>query len=174
MQVINPISTDQQSLVINTTNRYIELAGKLYHRQFQMIDVNFNLSGRAAGMYHFQAGYRYIRYNPYIFAKYFDDNLSNTVPHEVAHYIADKVYGIKNIKPHGVEWKTIMEQFEVKPMVRSNYDLDGIPQRQHKKFQYQCSCRNYEITTRRHNMIMRGERRYQCPKCNSILSSVQI
>ncbi len=54
-----------------------------------MVPVRFELQGRAAGMYRVHKGERVIRYNPYIFSKYFDDSLANTVPHEVAHYITD-------------------------------------------------------------------------------------
>ncbi len=122
-------------------------------------------------MYHVHGRKRYIRYNPYIFAKYFDDNLQHTVPHEVAHYIADMIYGIKNIKPHGQEWKDIMQQFGIEAKTTCNYDLQGIPQRRHHRFAYQCHCRQYEISTRRHNMIARGQQRYLCPACKADIRS---
>ena len=34
--------------------------------------------------------------------------LSDTVIHEVAHYIVDCLYGFQRVKPHGPEWKSIM------------------------------------------------------------------
>lgn len=165
MPIIEPIDPSQQSQVVSNTLHYIGVASKIFGRSFPDIPVSFKLTGRAAGMYHVQRRKRYIRYNPYIFAKYFADNLQNTVAHEVAHYIADMVYGIKNIKPHGREWQAIMRQFGVEAKVTCSYDLLGIPQRQHRRFAYQCLCRSHEISTRRHNMILRGQRRYHCPAC---------
>jgi len=164
---IAPIDSAQQARVVTATHQYIELAGKIFGRHFARIPINFGLTGRAAGMYHVHGTSRYIRYNPYLFAKYFDDNLRQTIPHEVAHYIADTLYGIKNIRPHGREWKTIMGQFGAEASIHCDYDLHGIPQRQHRRFVYRCNCRHHEITTRRHNMILRGERRYRCPLCKS-------
>ena len=167
---IAPIGSALQAQVISAASHYIELASTLFERPFPIIPVNFKLTGRAAGMYHVQYGRRFIRFNPFIFAKYYDDNLRQTVPHEVAHYIADMVYGLRNIKPHGREWKAIMQQFGIaKARATCNYDLQGVPTRQHRRFAYHCRCRNYEITTRRHNMILLGQRRYHCPTCKSDL-----
>lgn len=164
---IEPIGPAQQQQVIARTRHCIELAGRIFQQTFAPIPVSFSLSGRAAGMYHVRRRARYIRYNPYIFAKFFDDNLQHTVPHEVAHYIADVLYGIKHIKPHGREWRHIMQALGAEIRVTCDYDLEGIPQRRQRRFAYACRCRTYEITTRRHNMIVRGERRYRCPACRS-------
>ena len=169
MPIIKPIDLSRQSQVVSHTHHYIGVASKIFGRPFAEIPVSFKLTGRAAGMYHVQRNKRFIRYNPYIFAKYFSDNLHNTVAHEVAHYIADMLYGIKNIKPHGTQWRTIMGQFGVEPQVTCRYDLEGIPQRQHRRFAYQCQCRQYAISTRRHNMILRGQRHYHCPTCNGTI-----
>ena len=171
---IIPIESDLQSQVVARTHHYVDLASKIFNHAFPVIPVNFKLTGRAAGMYHVQRSKRFIRYNPYIFAKYFTDNLHHTVPHEVAHYVADILYGIKNIKPHGKEWKNIMQQFGVEANVTCNYNLQGIPQRRHRRFVYQCSCRDYEISTRRHNMISRGQRRYYCPACKADIQYTEI
>ena len=167
MTTIEPINPSLQGRVIDRTQQYIRLASNLFDRPFCCIPVHFGLSGRAAGMYHVQNNQRLIRYNPYLFAKYFDDNLQQTVPHEVAHYIADMLYGIKNIRPHGREWRNIMHRFGVEARTTCDYDLQGIPQRPQRRFAYQCRCRHYEITTRRHNMIRHGQRRYRCPACKS-------
>ena len=169
MAAIKPINETLQVQVVDMTRYYIERATQLYGRVFAEIPVSFALTGRAAGMYHVQRNKRYIRYNPYIFAKYFDDNLHNTVPHEVAHYVADVLHGIKNIRPHGREWKAIMREFGVEAKIRCDYSLEDIPQRRHRLFTYQCQCREYQVTTRRHNMICRGERYYKCPACHTRL-----
>lgn len=171
MQVIEPINHQLQDQVIIATCEFIQLAGKKFQCEFENIPVQFNLSGRIAGMYKVNRGQRQIRYNPYIFAKYYTDNLSTTVPHEVAHYVTDMVYGISKVRPHGKEWQSVMQLFGVEPRVTCDYDLEGIPVRSHRRFDYRCHCRTYEVTTRRHNMIQSGQRLYQCPECKSIIQS---
>ncbi|HHO60023.1 MAG TPA: metallopeptidase (SprT family), partial [Thiotrichales bacterium] len=101
---VDPINPQQQAIVVEKTRRYIQQAGEIYGKKFQPIDVRFDLCGRNAGMYRVQGRQRWIRYNPYIFSRYFDDNLNTTVPHEVAHYITDCLYGLRKIRPHGIEW----------------------------------------------------------------------
>ena len=169
MQHIDPINTRQQEDVISMTGQYILQASDYFKRDFPLIPIHFDLKGRAAGMYKVVKGLRQIRYNPYLFAKYFSDNLDNTVPHEVAHYVADILHGMRNIRPHGKEWQAIMHVFGVTPSTRCFYDLTGIPQRQQRRFPYQCHCRSHELSTRRHRLISSGQRRYQCRQCQTTL-----
>ncbi len=166
---ISPISPELQQKVIRQTAQLLSTAENYYQRTFPEIPVLFDLRGRAAGMYRVQAGRRVIRYNPYIFARYFEDNFSRTIPHEVAHYITDVLYGLKRIRPHGSEWKSVMAVFGADPARTANYDLTGIPQRQYRRFVYRCDCQDYELTTRRHNKILRGQGHYLCRECGARL-----
>lgn len=111
-----------------------------------------------------------IRYNPYLFAKYFADNLATTVPHEVAHYICYRQYAPARVRPHGKEWQHIMQLFGVTAERTCNYDLSGIPTRQQKRHAYACRCTDYAFTTRRHNMVVNGKRYYLCRKCGETIS----
>lgn len=171
--VIQPISPDLQEQVINQTNYFIKNAEDYYHKSFSEIPVLFDLSGKAAGMYRVKAGQRVIRYNPYIFAKYFDDNYSETIPHEVAHYVTDILYGLRTIRPHGNEWKSVMQVFGVAANRTANYDLGGLPVRTFQKFVYHCGCQNYELTSRRHNKVLRGTGHYLCRECGGKLLFVK-
>ena len=170
---IVPISENLQQRVIEQTNYFLNIASDYYSHTFSKIPVLFDLKGRAAGMYRVRYGQRVIRYNPYIFAKYFDDNFSETIPHEVAHYVTDILYGLKTIRPHGSEWKSVMQVFGVAANRTANYDLTGLPVRNHKKFVYHCGCQNYELTTRRHNKILRGQGEYVCRYCGGKLLFVK-
>ena len=143
--VIQPISPAQQQQVIHQTHYFIQSAAEYFGKAFAEIPVLFDLSGKAAGMYRVKAGQRVIRYNPFIFAKYFDDNFAETIPHEVAHYVTDVLHGLHNIRPHGNEWKSVMQLFGVAATRTANYDLSGLPQRSFKKYMYQCACQNYEL-----------------------------
>lgn len=95
---IEPISPALQQQVVKQTNHFLKSAEDYYNRKFGEIPVLFDLTGRAAGMYRVKAGQRVIRYNPYVFAKYYEDNFNDTIPHEVAHYVTDILFGLKKIR----------------------------------------------------------------------------
>jgi SprT protein len=170
---IQPISTVQQEQVIERTLYFIKNAGEYYNRSFKDIPVLFDLTGKAAGMYRIKAGQRVIRYNPYVFAKYYDDNFKETIPHEVAHYVTDMLYGLRKIRPHGSEWKSVMDVFGVAANRTANYDLSGLPVRKHQLYVYHCGCQNFELTSRRHNKIIRGTGHYLCRDCGGKLLFVK-
>lgn len=170
---IEPISPALQELVINETNHFIKIAGEYYNRVFREIPVLFDLTGKAAGMYRVKAGQRVIRYNPYVFAKYYDDNFSETIPHEVAHYVTDMLFGLRKIRAHGGEWKSVMQVFGVAANRTANYDLSDLPVRKFKTYVYHCGCQNYDLTSRRHNKILRGTGHYMCRDCGGKLLFVK-
>lgn len=181
MIMIKPITAPRQQQVIAETHRYIRLAESLYQRRFADIEVLFNLRGKAAGMYrcYFEAGdyrrawtrkkRRQIRFNPWLFAKYEQDSWENTIPHEVAHYIADCLYGLQQIKPHGPQWRQIMVDFGAEPLVRAAYDLADIPTRKVSRYRYRCACRTVELSAYRHNKIQSGQQQYRCRDCGDML-----
>ena len=167
---IEPINCQHRQQVRSLTADYIDKAGRIYDRQFPVIPVRFDLKGRAAGMYRVHNQDRVIRFNPYIFAKYYEDNLATTVPHEVAHYVVDVIYNARRVKPHGIEWQQVMQSFGVEPKATGDYDLSGIPLRRHRRHTYRCTCTTHQITTVRHNKIQQGKARYYCRKCKSALT----
>ncbi len=171
--IIAPISLALQERVIKKTHVLLISATEYFQHSFPSIPVLFDLTGKAAGMYRIKAGQRVIRYNPYVFSKYFDDNFKETIPHEVAHYVSDILYGLRKIKPHGNEWKSIMDMFGVVANRTANYDLTGLPVRHYQKFIYSCGCQDFELTRRRHNKILRGLGQYQCQDCGSKLLFVK-
>lgn len=171
--IIQPLSFEQQQQVIDQTNVYIKQAQLSFNIKVKPVEISFNLKGRSAGMYrvhrHSYRQKREIRYNTYIFSKFYDDNFKTTIPHEVAHYVSDIIYGLKKIKPHGKEWKTIMQNFGADPSVTADYDLTGIPLKNITLYAYQCSCREHQLSSIRHNRIKNNRGRYFCNYCKSIL-----
>jgi SprT protein len=165
---IAPIQAEQQEQIIAATEACIYQASTILEQSFDPIPVMFDLKGRAAGMYKVNKKRRMIRYNPYLFAKYFTENLTVTVPHEVAHYVVDVLYGIRSTLPHGKEWRNVMAMFDADPSVTCCFDLDGIPTRHYKRFVYSCSCRTHELTRIRHNRAIKGVR-YNCRRCKQAL-----
>lgn len=171
MTLIKPINETQQQYVRQQTEACISLARNHFQKDFPGIEIRFDLKGGMAGMYRVQQGEKLIRYNPWIFAKYFDDNLKSTVPHEVAHYISDYLYGIRNIRPHGREWKSIMQLFNADPSRTHQFNMQGIPVRRQQRYSYQCRCRHYDLTTTRHKLIQSGQRKYFCRQCATQLTA---
>jgi SprT protein len=171
--MIEPIGAAEQATVVALTAHYVARAESIFTRKFAPVDVHFDLPGGSAGMFKVHGKSCWIRYNPWLFAKYFDDNLDGTVPHEVAHYIIHKVYDLRRVRPHGREWLALMHQFEADAAVTSDFDLTGIPQRRQRRFAYRCDCRSHELSTRRHNTVLRGKGRYHCVKCKGELNAVQ-
>jgi len=163
-----PLQTEQQEQIISATEAYIYRASIQLERSLDSIPVVFDLKSRAAGMYKVSKSQRMIRYNPYIFDRYFSENLQTTVPHEVAHYVVDVLYGMRRTQPHGKEWKNIMSLFEADASVTCNFDLVGLPTRHYQRFDYFCSCRTHELTRIRHNRVLKGVR-YHCRRCKQEL-----
>ncbi len=184
---VTPIDEIMQYKVAAEVKRYLQLAQSLYDQTFDPIEVLFDIKGKAAGMYrvkrqlpakrasknilqrlttsHTVSTERVIRFNPWLFAKYPQDSWSNTIPHEVAHYLVDCLYGYHRVKAHGNEWQQVMRDLGAEPIVRANYDLSGIPQRRVKRYTYACDCRHVELSAYRHNKIRQGLQRYRCRDC---------
>ncbi|TNF35738.1 MAG: metallopeptidase (SprT family), partial [Gammaproteobacteria bacterium] len=167
MLCVQPINKQQQDIVRRLTSAHIEKAAAYFNREIHPVIVQFDLKGRAAGMYLVQDGKSLIRYNAHLFSKYFEDSIATTVPHEVAHYVADMLYGLENIKPHGMEWKKIMQVLGADASVTANYDLAGIPIRRQKHFNYDCGCMTHQLSAIRHHKIRLGKATYRCKYCGS-------
>ncbi len=167
--VVEPIGREQQLQVLQRTEECVQRGEALLGRRVPRIPVLFNLSGTTAGMFSRQGRRCQIRYNPWIFGKYFGANLRDTVPHEVSHYLVYVAYGDRGIKPHGAEWRAFMQGFGADPGVTFNLDLEGVPQRRQRTHPYQCGCQLHALSSTRHNRVQRGRGRYQCIKCNGVL-----
>ena len=165
----SPIDARQRQQVLAATASCVRRAAELYGRAFAPIEVCFDLRGTAAGMYRVRRGARHIRYNPWIFARYFDDSLAVTVPHEVAHYVTDCLYGLSRVRPHGAEWRAVMRALGASARVTGRYDLSGLPLRRQRRFVYRCACSSHQLSTVRHNRVQRGEAVYLCRRCRQAI-----
>jgi SprT protein len=167
--LIQPIGPAQQRQVEDRTEEYLALAERIFARRFERIPVLFDLKGRAAGMFKIVGRHRVIRYNPWIFAKYFAENLRDTVPHEVAHYVVHEVYPRRSTKPHGHAWKNLMATFGADAGVTFNLSLDGVPQRSQRTHRYHCGCQIHQVSTTRHYRAQARRIRYHCCSCDGLL-----
>ncbi|MFN2308872.1 MAG: SprT-like domain-containing protein [Gammaproteobacteria bacterium] len=166
---ISPLNASQRQRVVAATHDCLVQAGGLFGRVFPPIPVQFDLRGRAAGMYRVRQGSRLIRYNPHIFAKYFDEGLAQTVPHEVAHYVTDLLHGLRRVRPHGPEWRAVAQALGARPRATAHYDLTDIPVRRQATYTYRCACMRHGLSAQRHNRVRRGQAQYLCRRCQSPL-----
>jgi SprT protein len=169
---IEPISQQQQAEVVSLVLSYMQTASKLYSTSFAPIPILFDLRGTSSGMYQRTGRQRKIRFNPWLFAKYYQQSKEQTVPHEVAHYIADSIWGNKGIRPHGREWKSVMLALGAQPKVTANYDLTGIPVKKYQRFAYSCGCKIHQLTLIRHRRLVAGKADYRCRSCQKPLKQV--
>ena len=163
------INAQQQAQVLQATRDCVVRAAELFERKFILPPVQFDLSGRAAGQYRVLRGKAAIRYNPWIFARYFQDNLNGTVPHEVAHFVVDQLWGLRRVRAHGEEWRSVMRALDAEPRVTAQYDLTGLPVRRQRRHPYHCACQTHQLTSCRHNRVQRGEAQYRCRQCGESL-----
>jgi SprT protein len=169
---IEPINVHQRDQVVELTLSYLEAAKQCFNKNFAPIPIVFDLQGKCACMYQRSAQGRRIRYNPYLMSKYFQHSLDQTVPHEVAHYVTDCMWPFRRVRPHGKEWRSVMEAFGVEPKVTGNFDLTGIPVKQYQKFTYSCSCKIHQLSAIRHRRQSSGMADYYCRACKQRLERV--
>lgn len=174
VEKLRPIDADRQQQVIAYTQACLVRAAALYGRKLPPVDVLFDLSGQAAGQFRWTARPRQcvIRYNPWVFAADFAHHLHDTVVHEVAHYLVYLLHGAR-IRPHGAEWRRIMQDFGVKPKATGRYTLHGVPVRRQQRHAYRCACRTHELTSTRHNRQQQGNA-YICRRCGTPLQAVVV
>lgn len=165
---VQPIREARRLEVRAATLACIRLAEASLGGSLPQVGIHFDLSGGTAGMFRVRDGLREIRYNPWIFAKYWQENLASTVPHEVAHFIVHETRGRRRVRPHGPEWRRWMAFFDADPAVTFDLDLTGVPRRRQRTHAYRCPCRAHELSTTRHNRVQRGNR-YLCSYCHGPL-----
>jgi SprT protein len=172
---VTPIDEAQRRHVTAETLRWIGIAAAAYGRDFPAVPVLFDLRGRMAGMYRVCGQHRVIRYNPWLFAKYPEDGIEVTVPHEVAHYVTDLLHGFDRIRPHGREWCEVMRLFGINPngAMRHRLDLSGIPLRRQSRHLYRCECRTHHLSGIRHGRVQRETAKYICRHCGADLEPVE-
>ena len=168
--LVTPIGAARREQVVAATRDCLRRLRRILECELPPIPVRFDLRGRSAGMFRIRNGAAEIRYNPYLFARYFRENMESTVPHEAAHYAVDRVHG-RRVRPHGAEWRALMIALGVAPEVRASFDMAGIPVRRTGRHLYRCGCGEHLLSAIRHGRVLRGGC-YTCRSCGMNLSRV--
>ena len=159
----------QQSTML--TRQLLYKAAEHFNIDLPYTDIRYDLSGRAAGMVVFpRTGNPTFRYNRLLLEQNRETFLSQTLPHEVAHLVAYVLHG-RSIRPHGKEWKTVMEFFGADAVRCHNFSLENNSIKKLSRFTYACNCRRHQLTSIRHNRILKGQS-YLCRRCGQELSEV--
>lgn len=166
---VAPLNLAQQNDVIEEVARYQKMVATEFSIEVPAIQVRFDLIGGTVGMYCNKRNERSFRFNSYLFSKFWQENIDNTIPHEVAHYASDLLFDYRRIRPHGREWQAIMRFFGAEPSRTCQFDLTGIPKRKMRRFNYYCRCDTHQLSAVRHNRVERGQQRYVCRRCRSEL-----
>lgn len=133
------------------------------------IDIRFDLRGSVAGQFCIKDGLKYFRVNLELAKANLKDYLTETVPHEFAHYIQRMKDRFS--KPHGDDWKIIMTcVFGLQPERCHDYNLASVPRL--KTVTYKCACRTFQIGAVRHRRIVMGLKVFKCRTCHSIIVQV--
>lgn len=153
----------------------LALASEAFGQTFPYNEIRYDLRGKAAGqlVMHrraFRAPLPDFRFNKTLLEKYADSFIEQVVPHECAHLVAFSVYGTK-IKPHGVEWKQVMQDvYKLPPLVRHNFEVETARQLQRFDYRCQCSEKIHQLTSIRHNKVKRGKAQYRCKTCHTTIA----
>ncbi len=139
--------------------------------------IKFTKRGKCAGCVSYTGDYVEINFNMVLLRENFEDFISQTVPHEVAHFVTWIQYGHEYSKGgkriiHGKSWKGMMTYFGVKQERCHSYNTANSTVRKIKRLSYKCGCMTHKLTTIRHNKVLRGKASYSCSKCGQKLCLV--
>lgn len=171
------LDSEFQQAVVNKLKSLREIASARFQRDIPFPVIYFDCVGTRGG-YH-KSGT--LHFNMVLLRENYEKYIESTVPHEMAHFVQwlvypyslERKYG-KNRKVHGVEWKSIMNLFGVKPERTHNYDVTNARQRTRKKFPVYCKCSTPKLVTI--TLIRRLElgKCYRCIICNTKVSKVPL
>ena len=159
---------EQQNRAVRHTEAMLSLGATLIGQRVPTPRITFDLRGQAAGQFRLDAAGRpAIRYNPALMTRYEAEFLAQTVPHEVAHYLAYLRYG-RGIRPHGPQWQQLMRGLGADPRRCHEFDVTGLSARRLQRHPYHCRCSEHELTSIRHHRLLRGAT-YICRTCGDAL-----
>lgn len=163
----SPLSLAQADYLLKqATLFWLAKAEQHMLKNYPVPELDLSLKGRCAGQAWLEKWK--MRFNLQLFQDNRQAFLQEVVPHELAHLIAYREFG-RRIKPHGKEWRWLMETvLEVPARTTHRFDVSSSAR---QNYLYRCGCpeRIHPLTIRRHNRIIKGTD-YICRDCRQILS----
>ena len=150
--------------ILHRLEQCYQLAEQHFDRPFDRPHVSLALRGQKAGVAYLQRNE--LRFNAQLYQENQVHFLKQTVPHEVAHLLAQALYGDR-IRPHGREWQGLMTGLFGLPAERCH--TYAVRRRRSTHYLYRCGCpEGIPFTPQRHALVRRG-RRYSCRRCGDML-----
>lgn len=161
-----------QTAIEKRVEECYQIAEAFYRRQFQRPNVRFSLGTTTAGNAHYNRNQ--LNFNVVLAFENQEEYFTQVVPHEVAHIISVKLYGILNGSGHGVQWAGVMREcFGLKPDQYHLMDTSTVKaKRGEPVFKYQCSCKVHKISGIKHRQMQVGRSPLRCVKCKGTLSFI--
>jgi len=147
------------------TETWTKLASEVFNQQFDTPMVQCNVGGRIAGKA--SRGQWTVKYNPELYERNKVDFINSTVPHELSHLIAGRLF--PGCQSHGAEWKHVMLKLGCNPRRCHSYDVSVVSTARPRPYTYQCRCMEHKVTRLMHDRIrakgvVNG---YKCKRCKS-------
>lgn len=158
---------DQNAAVVAVRNRVAQLVEQVRQldpklAQFCVPTVNFTVKGTVGGRATYTG--HIVDFNKQLMLENWEE-FDNTVIHEVAHLAAKALHGLKRIRPHGPEWKSVFIRLGGNGKRCHSYDVSNT-KIQRTKYTYVCpNCnKTYHVGPKIHKKISVLGRVYRC-KC---------
>ena len=147
-------------------------AEKIFNRTFIMPTISLKLHGRVSGKAYYDECK--ISINPALFVLNKQYFFEHTIPHELAHLITFQLYHSphRRLRPHGIDWKCVMDKLGVSPNRTHNLDISAVAQHRSclaRPYLYQCDCRYHHLTSIKHRRIATERIVYRCRHCKVVL-----
>lgn len=158
------LDSELKEKLIEETRFWYNHANEKLGRSFCYPEILFDLRGTVAGQAFTRSNK--IRYNLGIAKDNFSKFIDSTVPHEVAHVIADLYFQKRCV--HGKEWKWMMsEVFGKEPSRCHSYDVSSHRARNTKRYVYRCRCDSgCTCGAKHHKMIQKQTAIISCRVCS--------
>lgn len=167
------ISQNLRNRVIDKVRESKSIAIEKLKIDLPPIQIEFNLKGWCAGVASHSDDFSRasIKFNEYYLNKHEDSMITNAVPHEVAHIVANKYYKMQC--NHGRLWQTIM--VDVYHLPPEKYHDFGKPDnaRKVKRYKFTCEhCQYVMVGSQRtiNRMKIVGIQRWHCTRCQKSFS----
>ena len=162
-----PVDASLKSKVQDRVARLLSMSPTVIGMDMPQLDIHFNIRGRASGKMRRSRKGDVVKYTPHFNPIMWqnptntDEFLFQTVAHEVAHAMQRYKFGY-TVKSHGKEWAHIMERLGAEPRRCHTLSTKGID------VPYICPGCNYQyqLSKIKHGWIQKGQRKYQCAKCD--------
>lgn len=135
--------------------------------------LTYTQKGKIAGTAWFERWE--IRLNPILYQENEKVFLREVIPHELAHLVAYQLSkeGVfkRKIRPHGKEWRLIMEEvFSLPANVNHTLKTHHLMK---EAYLYACQCRQHYLSKIRHLRTLKG-RVYLCQQCKGTLNFIKL